>query len=378
MFAVRRFRPKSSSFARGNATLQQPPSEKKVKPLKTRRPKISSEYPRTWNRPLAFGVLPAFDEALKVIKEDSVLLKKEVESLKDALKQVEEAPEKDEDLVKVMKEKLSILDVQSEVNFPEVRWKCTNGLADMSKAVDRHIVEKKWRKEGTLDLLMERIHQMNVVPDVLPSLHPSFDLRVVFPEAPSTNTTPSSKSGTKYAQVEPGIYLTAEQTLSAPTLYATVFHTDERLYTLMMVDPDVPDVSNQTYQTYLHWLQPNVRLSATTSSLANLDQHTPYVSPHPQRGTPYHRYVMLLLPQSSEISAPKLSMDERLGFSVRAFMDKYGLDGSVGGGAHMWREVWSEGVSSVYQGTLKCEEPRFGRPPKRDPYADIRQKRRYV
>jgi large subunit ribosomal protein L35 len=29
---------------------------------------------------------------------------------------------------------------------------------------------------------MERIHQMNVVPDVIPDLRPSFDLRVSFPQ----------------------------------------------------------------------------------------------------------------------------------------------------------------------------------------------------
>lgn len=30
-------------------------------------------------------------------------------------------------------------------------------LADMSKAVDRHIIEQRWRKEGALDLLVRRL-----------------------------------------------------------------------------------------------------------------------------------------------------------------------------------------------------------------------------
>jgi large subunit ribosomal protein L35 len=50
--------------------------------------------------------------------------------------------------------------------------------ADMSIPSHRHLVEQRWRKDGDLDLLMERIHQMHVVPDVLPVLHPTVDLHV--------------------------------------------------------------------------------------------------------------------------------------------------------------------------------------------------------
>jgi large subunit ribosomal protein L35 len=60
----------------------------------------------------------------------------------------------------------------------------------------------------------------------------------------------------------------------------------------------------------------------------------------------------LLLPQQSpteEISVPVLSEKDRYGFDVRAFMEQYGLDGSKGGGAHMFREVWDPVVSSIYE-----------------------------
>ena len=50
------------------------------------------------------------------------------------------------------------------------------------------------------------------------------------------------------------LLLIYSQTIDPPTLYADVFHPDTRLYTLLMVDPDVPDVENQTYTTYLHWM----------------------------------------------------------------------------------------------------------------------------
>ena len=54
---------------------------------------------------------------------------------------------------------------------------------------------------------MERVHQMHVVPDVIPDLHPSLDLRVSFPEhkTKEPSTTP------KYTFVEPGVFLLPEQ-----------------------------------------------------------------------------------------------------------------------------------------------------------------------
>ena len=58
---------------------------------------------------------------------------------------------------------------------------------------------------------MERIHQMHVVPDVLPDLHPSFDLRVTFPEHRDKNNTPEADVKPKCGFVEPGVYLLPEQ-----------------------------------------------------------------------------------------------------------------------------------------------------------------------
>ncbi|KAF9224623.1 PEBP-like protein [Gyrodon lividus] len=394
MFALKRLRPQSVRLGRFNTTLQaassaevktpegvtpqtadSPVRKRRVRPLKTRRPKISLEHQREWNRPLAFGVLPAFDEALKFIKADSAALKLEIQDVQASLEAAKKAPGSDVEAIREMEEKLEYLGIQSEINFPEVQWKCANGMADLSKAVDRHIIEQRWRKEGALDLLMERIHQMHVVPDVVPDFHPSFDLRVTFPEH-NEKKTPTKP---KYSFVEPGVYLLPAQTLEPPKLHKDVFHTDERLYTLIMVDPDVPDEANNTYQTFLHWLQPNIPLSAASPALiSNINSHTQYIPPHPQKGTKYHRYTVLLLSQQSHIDIPVIGMDQRLGFSVREFMSKYDLNPATGGGAHMWREVWDPAVSQIHRDVLKSEEPRFGKPPKPDRYADVKGKNRYM
>ena len=83
--------------------------------------------------------------------------------------------------------------------------------------------------------------------------------------------------------------------------------------------------------------------------------HTHYIPPHPQQGTKYHRYVILVLPQPSateRIKIPALTEADRLGFDFRAFAERYGFDGATGGGAHMFREVWDPTVSHIYEHVL--------------------------
>ena len=112
-----------------------PSDDKKPSPSlpskwKTRRPHITPERPRQWNRPLAVGVLPAFDEALRYILQDSHTLRAEAQSNRSALQDAESPPNPDPELIKGLEERLAILEVQSDVNLPEVRWNFKNGLGE--------------------------------------------------------------------------------------------------------------------------------------------------------------------------------------------------------------------------------------------------------
>lgn len=381
-----------------------------------KRPAISLESPRTWNRPLKQGVVPAYDLALKALTKDSLLLKAEAKQmrrdiskkeanyreLKAKLENEESVEERnslneemrtlDEELEKML-EKLHIVQVQSEVNLPDVRWKVNNAMADMSNLSHRHLIEQKWRKDGALDLLMERIYQMKVVPDVLPEINPTIDLQVI------ARTLPAEFLKTKkvFKAVEPGIYLRPKQTLQHPKLHTRVFHADERLYTMLLVDLDVPNPVTGSFTTFLHWLKPNISLSALSPSrIPDPNTHTRYIPPHPQRGSPYHRYVCLLLqqpplvgseytrtsafratcPTSVQLDIPIIPDLERLGFNVRKFASQWNLDGAKG--VHMWREVWDDDVSLIYRDILGMEEPIFGRPPKVDAYAVVKQQKKYI
>jgi large subunit ribosomal protein L35 len=115
-----------------------------------KRPDISLENPRKWNRPLGEGVVPAYDLALHVLRRDSKNLKAEVKILRaqiaekekeykalqeraDALPEAERVRMRDdlesldEELEELMK-KADIVEVQGEVNLPSVRWTLNNAM----------------------------------------------------------------------------------------------------------------------------------------------------------------------------------------------------------------------------------------------------------
>ncbi|CAE7067681.1 unnamed protein product [Rhizoctonia solani] len=291
-----------------------------------------------YQRPLPSGKLPVYDLAVELLEKDS--------AEKQALLAKETDP--------VNREKLEIL---SRINLPEVRWNFAQGKYDLTQPVYRHLLEQKWREKGTLDLLMERVHQMKVIPDLLTSFHPTVDLRVSFSDE----------------DIVPGVFLPVKSTLQSPSITAQAYHPEERLYTLLIVDPDVPDPSTKSFLTYLHAFQPNIPLSATKTqitlptALENSETSLPYIPPHPQAGTRYHRYTTLLLPQNSELSidVSKLSREK---FDVREAYKQYEF--APGGGIHMFRESWDETVGFVYKKFIGQPEPKFGKTPEPQPYLD--------
>lgn len=147
----------------------------------------------------------------------------------------------------------------------------------------------------------------------------------------------------------------------------------------MMVDPDVPDEDNASFTTFLHWLQPNLTLPAA-QPLNLPTAHTVYVPPHPAKGTPYHRYMVLLLPQTREIKVPGdafRSYEARMNFDVRSFVEQHDLR-TDGGAAHMFRAEWDEESSNIWKQVIKREMPRYGYIPRPNPYAETRKEKKYA
>lgn len=190
------------------------------------------------------------------------------------------------------------------------------------------------------------------------------------------------------------------QTLAPPQVHATVFHPEQRTYSLAMVDLDAPDEEHATYQQWLHWLIEDIPLSATQTIVDEasiLAAHgskgrvvMPYIPPHPAQGSLKHRYATVLMtqfkapendprrrkynsqvassaypvaPPASEQAAaagasPQQQVQSRDRFSVREYLAARGMDVA---GLHFFREQWDHGepsqaVSKVYRDILKVPE----------------------
>lgn len=82
----------------------------------------TTKRPREWSRPLANGVIKAYDEAVALIRHDSNLKMRELHRVQ---KEMEGA---DASLKKGLEGRLQKLQIESQINLPEIRWQMKEGL----------------------------------------------------------------------------------------------------------------------------------------------------------------------------------------------------------------------------------------------------------
>lgn len=101
----------------------------------------SPSTPIRWRRALPRGVLPAYDEALKLIKLDAARLQKEATALKRQVAETstlasklegEEKASKEQELEDMRKQQ-RIMEIQSQVNLPSVRYAVKRGACECFK-----------------------------------------------------------------------------------------------------------------------------------------------------------------------------------------------------------------------------------------------------
>ncbi|KAM0791824.1 hypothetical protein ACM66B_004083 [Microbotryomycetes sp. NB124-2] len=296
-----------------------------------------------YERPLRAGALPAFDLALDVLAHERQRRLDNLEQYKS--EQQSKGKEVDAREVDEQTSRAWALD-------PQTRWHAKQGTGDLSQAVHRFLAEQSWRSNGDLAVLMQRVTQMHVTPDVLPKIEPTARLDITVDGQ----------------RIEPGSYTSPAATRDGIALQAQTYHADERLYTLLIVDPDVPDEETQSFTTFAHLLAPNIPLSATKTSLDSSEPALPFVPPHPQNGTPYHRYTVLLLAQAKPLSLndeKATNKIERRGFNVRQFVREHELEAV---GITFTRQKWDSSVSDIYENVLRTPEPKYSRPPRLDAY----------
>ncbi|KAJ1653635.1 mitochondrial 54S ribosomal protein YmL35 [Dispira simplex] len=247
--------------------------------------------------------------------------------------------------------------VEAEVHSAETLWnfKHSPTTVDLTVPVYHYLAQKSFTQDY-LPMLQQRVEQMYVVPDVLPP----------------SQVQPTCKVLVQYPQQEPftvGVVLEPRQVYDTPRVTSTPFHTESRLYTLVMVDPDHPNQETQSYEQYCHWLKTNVSLSVT-QTLVNEQGDTvlDYVPPHPPQGTKRHRYTFLLLLQPNQgrdrldLTSEQLTSG-RL-FHTREFCQTNGLNLQ---GITFFRAEYDESVKQVYEQILQQPMPRYGLQPYVDP-----------
>ncbi|KAJ5939061.1 hypothetical protein N7466_002195 [Penicillium verhagenii] len=295
---------------------------------------------------LPFEQLPyqCFQEARKVLLADRAEKLEEIESMRQKIARVEAQPVEQaggdisrKSRVTAMQLHLEKLKILADINDPLVKRKFEDGQGDMSKPIYRYLADRKWR-EYRRKILVQRITQMNVVPDVLPQCDPTVEAKLYFGKR----------------QVGPGDFVLAKDSVTAPKLDIQLFERGEKLVTIAVIDPDVPNVEADSFDFKMHYLAVNVPISAvaTKVDLSELSTDSqvvlPWLAPVAQKGSPYHRLSVFIMEQKDsqplDFAAVKAKETEREHMLLRTLQARYHLKAI---GAHLFRSQWDETTLEV-------------------------------
>nr|POF14220.1 54s ribosomal protein l35, mitochondrial [Quercus suber] len=208
----------------------------------------------------------------------------------------------------------------------------------MSKPIYRHLARLKWESYKR-KLLIQRITQMHVVPDVFPEIEPVVSTSLSF----------------KGKNVQHGDIVLSSLSEGLPKMDIQCYDKGERLITIAVVNPDVPDVAKDGFNYRCHFLASNIPISPTSakidfSKLGESQVIQEWLPAYAQKGTPYQRMSILIFDQGAQhtldVSAlqqnPEFS--ERLGFRVSDFAERHGLKAI---GVDLFRTQWDDYTADV-------------------------------
>jgi large subunit ribosomal protein L35 len=184
----------------------------------------------------------------------------------------------------------------------------------MSKPIYRYLAEKKWRQHKRL-VLEQRITQLFVVPDLLPSLDIVADIDLGF--------------GRKL--VAPGAFVDSAVSEKMPRLNVQTFTPGEKLVTVVVVDADVPVPAKDSFAYRCHFIASNIKISPSETSIplqriaqedAKIQLHVRLRYPGLHHGhTRVHHTIVLLCSFSSRRRAGRSTLFSlaRLGGTTSIF-----------------------------------------------------------
>ncbi|KAL8860035.1 MAG: hypothetical protein Q9178_003584 [Gyalolechia marmorata] len=298
---------------------------------------------------IPFEQLPyqCFQEARSLLQADRVNKLNQIEEERRRIAKIQATPAehfggeyvKKGRLVRMQKylEELKIL---ADINDPVIKKRFEDGEGDMNRPIYRYLADRQWRQQRRL-ILMQRINQMHIVPDVVSYLDPTAEVKMLFGRR----------------NVQPGDFVESQNSETPPRLSIQVFDKGERFVSIVVIDPDVPNVETDSFDSRCHFLAVNVRISPSSTfvSLAQIPDgsHTirPWLPPHAQKGSPYHRLVVFILEQKdgqrSDLQDLKRMLETQAArFNIQSCMDR--IHGKLTG-IHLFRTKWDDGTAGVMQ-----------------------------
>jgi large subunit ribosomal protein L35 len=216
----------------------------------------------------------------------------------------------------------------------------------MNKPIYRYLADQKWRKYKRL-ILEQRVTQLNLVPDLLPSLNPTADVDLGF----------SRKN------IAPGEFVDSAISEKMPRLTVQTFEPGDKLVTVVVVDADVPILEKDSFTYRCHFIAANIPISPTQTSIPlHRIEHEdtkakekaarkialPWTAPWAHRGAPYHRLAVFVLEQNGAkaLNTVNIAKTKRDGFILRSFVDKHKLNPI---GVTLFRTKWDDSMAGVME-----------------------------
>ncbi|KAL4867554.1 hypothetical protein BDV12DRAFT_171138 [Aspergillus spectabilis] len=293
---------------------------------------------------IPFEELPyqCFQEARKVLlaaREDRL---KDITTTSEKISKILAVPEAErtnasKSRLGALEAHLEKLKIYADINDPLVKKRFEDGLGDMSKPIYRYLADQKWR-EYRRKIIVQRITQMKVIPDVLPHCDPVVDVKLYF----------------NRKAVQPGEFVNSQVSSALPKLDVQMFEGGEKLVTIAVVDSDVPNVEEDSFDYKMHYFAVNIPISATNTKidLSQLSAESqvvlPWLPPVAQKGSPYHRLSIFILEQKNSqplnFAAVKARETNRDNLLLRTLQARYHLKPI---GAHLFRTLFDEDTLKV-------------------------------
>lgn len=277
-----------------------------------------------------------FQASYKLLEEQSEKYYSKIDEL-----EAKKATVEDEDLKIKLQKRIDQLRLKAEDKNPEVLYNArfAPGTMDPTQPVYRKYMKEAW-KDYDLMITMQRVEQLKMIPDTLPTFEPTTDVKVKFP-----HNTEAEFVGA----ITPGTILPTFAVSRPPQISVTNFDSiqDKALYTVLLVNPDTPDLEANSFSTTLHYGLHNVALdnvNCTIDPKLDSDPHVfkSYEPLVPEKNAQLQRACLWVLKQSQPLH--NVTVEKTSKFDIRAFVEKHAL---VPVGAHIWRQQFDRSVNAI-------------------------------